>query len=103
MRQRILALACLIGVALPVFWYFALREAKREAAPAAPRLGSPDAAGTQLLRDELGVVHGGIRTPWVDAPSAVLSGDPPGGDGFLQYDFSDIENIQHISTIPVGG
>ena len=28
-------------------------------------------------------MRGGIRTPWVEAPSAVLSGDPPGGEGFL--------------------
>jgi len=50
--------------------------------PEAPRLESPDAAGTALVRDELGIARGGIRTPWVEAPSAVLSGDPPGGDGF---------------------
>ena len=23
------------------------------------------------------------RTPWVDAPSAILSGDAPGGEGFM--------------------
>ena len=34
------------------------------------------------MRDELGIARGGIRTPWVDAPSAVLSGDPAGGEGF---------------------
>jgi alpha/beta hydrolase family protein len=51
--------------------------------PEAPRLETADAAATQLVRDELGIVRGGIRTPWVEAPSAVLSGDSPGGDGFL--------------------
>jgi hypothetical protein len=51
--------------------------------PEAPRLASTDESGATLVRDELGIVRGGIRTPWVDAPSAVLSGDPPGGDGFL--------------------
>lgn len=51
--------------------------------PEAPRLEVADAAASELLRDELGIVRGGIRTPWVEAPSAVLSGDPPGGDGFL--------------------
>jgi hypothetical protein len=51
--------------------------------PEAARLASADAAGSALVRDELGIVRGGIRTPWVEAPSAVLSGDPPGGDGFL--------------------
>jgi len=52
-------------------------------APEAPRLESSDAKGTKLVRDGLGIARGGIRTPWVDAPTAVLSGDPPGGDGFL--------------------
>ncbi|RIL06185.1 MAG: hypothetical protein DCC71_07775 [Proteobacteria bacterium] len=52
-------------------------------APEAPRLASPDASPTTLVRDDFGIVRGGIRTPWVDAPTAVLSGDPPGGDGFL--------------------
>jgi len=51
--------------------------------PQAPRLETADGAGTQLVRDELGIVRGGIRTPWVEAPSAVLSGESPGGDGFL--------------------
>jgi hypothetical protein len=51
--------------------------------PAAPRLETRDASGSALVRDELGIARGGIRTPWVDAPSAVLSGEPPGGDGFL--------------------
>ena len=37
----------------------------------------------ELVRDELGIARGGIRTPWVDAPSAVLSGDSPGGEGFM--------------------
>ena len=35
------------------------------------------------MRDDLGIVRGGIRTPWVDAPTAVLSGDAPGGEGFM--------------------
>jgi hypothetical protein len=51
--------------------------------PEAPRLEAADAAATGLVRDGLGIVRGGIRTPWVEAPSAVLSGDPPGGEGFL--------------------
>jgi Alpha/beta hydrolase domain len=50
--------------------------------PEAPRLEASDATATELRRDELGIVRGGIRTPWVEAPSAVLSGDSPGGDGF---------------------
>jgi hypothetical protein len=53
------------------------------APPKAPRLETVDASGTALLRDELGIARGGIRTPWVEAPSAVLSGDAPGGEGFM--------------------
>lgn len=51
--------------------------------PEAPRLAGSDAVAAALERDELGIVRGGIRTPWVEAPSAVLSGDSPGGDGFM--------------------
>jgi hypothetical protein len=43
------------------------------APPVSPRLDlSADA--TELRRDELGIATGGIRTPWTDAPVAVLSG-----------------------------
>ncbi len=52
------------------------------APPEAARLETSDAAGRTLVRDELGIARGGIRTPWVDAPSAVLSGEPGGGAGF---------------------
>jgi hypothetical protein len=51
--------------------------------PEAPRLESTHEVPTRLVRDDIGIVRGGIRTPWVDAPSAVLSGDAPGGEGFL--------------------
>lgn len=51
-------------------------------APEAPRLETSDGSTTELVRDELGIARGGIRTPWVDAPSAALSGEDPGGDGF---------------------
>lgn len=52
-------------------------------APEAPRLEGSDPAASQLVRDDLGIVRGGIRTPWVEAPSAVLSGDALGGEGFM--------------------
>jgi Alpha/beta hydrolase domain len=42
------------------------------APPSAERLEA-DAEG-RLVRDELGIGRGGVRTPWVDAPTAVLSG-----------------------------
>lgn len=53
------------------------------APPEAPRLAIEVRAGglQQLVRDEHGNVEGGIRTPLVDAPTAVLSGEPwPGSD-----------------------
>ncbi len=41
--------------------------------PGAPRLALAGPAGPLAL-DALGIAQGGIRTPWVDAPTAVLSG-----------------------------
>jgi Alpha/beta hydrolase domain len=52
-----------------------------EAPPTAPRLeveGSP----AQYVLDDLGNVSGGIRTPWVDAPVAKLSGLGQSGGSF---------------------
>lgn len=51
------------------------------APPEAPRLAVDD-AGEAFVRDELGIATGGIRTPYVDAPAAVLTGEPNGGDPF---------------------
>ena len=51
--------------------------------PRAPRLESEDALGSALLCDSQGIVRGGLRTPWVDAPSARLSGLGQTGEGFL--------------------
>jgi alpha/beta hydrolase family protein len=51
-----------------------------EAPPEAPRLESE---GEALARDEHGIALGGIRTPAVDAPVAVHTGEaPPGGSIF---------------------
>jgi hypothetical protein len=47
--------------------------------PAAPRL---DRAGSELVRDGWGIATGGIRSPWVDVPTATLSGLGQTGDGF---------------------
>ncbi len=49
--------------------------------PAAPRLDLT-ADGSAFLLDTLGNVTGGIRTPYVDAPSAILSGEGQSADGF---------------------
>jgi len=51
--------------------------------PEAPRLQAVGAHASRLVRDALGIARGGIRTPWVEAPSAVLSGESPGGEGFM--------------------
>jgi hypothetical protein len=49
----------------------------REPPAEAPRL---EAQGEAIARDERGIALGGIRTPAVDAPISVLSGEaPPGG------------------------
>lgn len=62
------------------------------AAPMAPRLsvaGEPPA----FVRDSLGNVEGGIRTPYVDAPIAVIE-----GEGQPQPDLSQIDEIS-VDTI----
>ena len=52
-----------------------------EPPPEASRLAL-DAAGTGFDLDEDGIALGGIRTPWVDVPSAVMSGLGQGGESF---------------------
>ncbi|MEQ8803231.1 MAG: alpha/beta hydrolase domain-containing protein, partial [Haliea sp.] len=39
-----------------------------------------DDTGSAFLKDDLGNVLGGVRTPWVDAPVAILSGEGQEGD-----------------------
>ena len=51
------------------------------APPAAPRLDL-NASETAYITDSLGNVTGGIRTPFVDAPTAVLSGEGQTGGSF---------------------
>ena len=46
--------------------------------PSAARLDADD--GGRLVNDELGIACGGVRTPWVDVPNAVLSGLGQPGD-----------------------
>ncbi|MGO9059585.1 MAG: alpha/beta hydrolase domain-containing protein [Candidatus Binataceae bacterium] len=54
-------------------------------APQAPRLELSTVQPPRLASDEHGNVRGGIRTPWVDVPTAVLSGlgQKGGTFGFL--------------------
>ncbi|HKY66995.1 MAG TPA: alpha/beta hydrolase domain-containing protein, partial [Acidimicrobiales bacterium] len=49
-----------------------------EAPPEAPRLDVDDSGDAPaIVRDGDGIALGGIRTPQVDVPTSVLSGDPP--------------------------
>jgi len=54
-----------------------------EPPPTAPRLETSIDDARAIERDELGIARGGIRSPWVDAPSAILSGLGQGGEGFM--------------------
>jgi hypothetical protein len=51
------------------------------AVPRAPRLALGGDAGPLAL-DDLGIAKGGVRSPWVDAPTAVLSGFGQSGTEF---------------------
>jgi Alpha/beta hydrolase domain len=55
--------------------------AGRAKPPSAARL-AVTADGRDLHRDNLGIATGGIRTPWTDAPVAVLSGTGQRGEMF---------------------
>jgi hypothetical protein len=54
-----------------------------EAPPNAPRLDLNDDQ-SDYLKDDLGNSTGGVRTPYVDAPSAIFSGVGNTGDGFCR-------------------
>ena len=49
--------------------------------PSAPRLAL-DGGGAGFRRDEHGLAVGGIRTPWVEVPTAVMSGLGQNGESF---------------------
>ncbi|HWF17182.1 MAG TPA: alpha/beta hydrolase domain-containing protein [Acidimicrobiales bacterium] len=49
--------------------------------PLAPRL-EVDESGTDFHKDEHGLALGGIRTPWVDVPTAVMAGLGQAGESF---------------------
>jgi hypothetical protein len=50
--------------------------------PSADPLETTDGDAPALVLDELGIARGGVRSPWVDAPVAVLSGLGQEGAGF---------------------
>ncbi len=50
----------------------------------APAHGEPlEVQGEAYVRDALGIVKGGIRTPPVDAPATVVRGDAPASSGYV--------------------
>ena len=53
------------------------------APPRAPRLETAPGDPMRLVTDASGIARGGIRTGWVDAPAAVLSGISPAGTAGL--------------------
>lgn len=50
--------------------------------PQAPRLEIASLSARTFTLDRLGIAQGGIRSPWVDVPTAVLSGMGQTGAGF---------------------
>jgi len=54
--------------------------------PEAPRL---EVSGEAIARDSRGIALGGIRTPGVDAPLSVLTGEAPAGRSVLCMLFGD--------------
>jgi hypothetical protein len=50
--------------------------------PEADRMANEESEEPMLVRDGHGIAKGGIRTPWVDVPVAVLSGEGHEGDVF---------------------
>ncbi|WP_193940615.1 alpha/beta hydrolase domain-containing protein [Parahaliea mediterranea] len=68
------------------------------APPAAPRLAVND-AGDALLRDSDGIATGGIRTPYVDAPPGILTGEPNGGDPFcFLFGTTELFSADHMAA-----
>jgi hypothetical protein len=53
-----------------------------KAPPTAARMEVANPEAHAFILDEVGIVRGGIRTPWVDVPTAVLSGLGQTGAGF---------------------
>jgi hypothetical protein len=73
------------------------------APPAAPRLELTE-GGAACAHDTLGNAKGGVRTPWVDAPTAVLSGLGQSGGtfGFLFGTTQPFDSGQLAALYPGG-
>jgi hypothetical protein len=74
-----------------------------EPPPAAPRL-DVDGEGTGFRLDERGLARGGIRTPWVEVPTAVMGGLGQSGESFAML-FGRTEPFDDatLSTLYPGG
>ncbi len=68
-------------VAQAALWHLVQWATGGAAPPQAPRLELDDGE-TGYRVDDLGLALGGIRTPWVDVPTAVLSGLGQSGESF---------------------
>ncbi len=74
-----------------------------ERPPAAPRL-DVDAEGTGFHVDQYGLARGGIRTPWVETPTAFMAGLGQTGESFAML-FGRTEPFDDatLSTLYPGG
>jgi hypothetical protein len=66
--------------------------------PVAPRIEVSMEGGLEIIRDEMGIAIGGVRTPPVEAPLRILIGDPGSSEGFCflfgqTFDI-DLETLQ---------
>jgi hypothetical protein len=74
------------------------------APPSAPRIevdgldGPPDGELT-IVRDDLGIAVGGVRTPVVDAPNRTLSGDPGGDEDGFCFLFGQTQPIDPAALV----
>ena len=68
--------------------------------PVSPRLDVSMEGDLTIVRDELGIAVGGVRTPPVDAPLRILIGDPGATEGFCflfgQTFEIDLETLQDM-------
>jgi hypothetical protein len=71
--------------------------------PSAPRLDLAS-DGRDCRRDELGIATGGIRTPWTDVPTSVLSGTGQGGElfAFLFGTTAELSQVDLARLYPGG-
>ena len=66
--------------------------------PASPLIEIDDSSGAPVVvRDEDGIALGGIRTPPVDAPLRVLSGDPSGEEGGFCFLFGQTIDLDGVA------